>query len=89
MNNSTAKGPDWGHIVSVHRGDRWAIHRRMQELNIPCACPDDGTLRVDVNHPIALLLVHSVVRQIRASRQETMAWLERCWETQEVCTTVH
>jgi hypothetical protein len=58
--------PNWGQVIAVHRWDRWSIHHRLQELNIPCACPADGTLRVDVNHAIALLLVQSTVRQFTA-----------------------
>ncbi|MBE7382424.1 MAG: hypothetical protein F6J95_013565 [Leptolyngbya sp. SIO1E4] len=86
MNKSTSTAPDWGQVVSVHRGDRWSIYRRLQELNIPCICPADGTLRVEVNHAIALVLVHSTVRQFTTSRQVSRDWLERCWETQVPCT---
>lgn len=71
-----------GQTIAVHRWDRWSIHRRLQELDIPCDCPADGTLRVDVNGAIALVLVHSTVRQYVCSRQESMDWLERCWNTQ-------
>ncbi|WP_008319399.1 Asr1405/Asl0597 family protein [Leptolyngbya sp. PCC 6406] len=83
--NQSPTLPSWGQTVSVRRCDRWSIHRRLQELNIPCACPADGTLRVDVNHALALLLVRSAVRQFSTSRQEGIDWLERCWQTQEVC----
>ncbi len=89
MNKSAATAPNWGQVVSVHRGDRWSIHRRMQELNIPCNCPTDGTLRVDVNHAIALVLVHSAVRQIISPREDRVDWLERCWETRVVCPADH
>lgn len=77
--------PNWGQTVAVRRCDRWSIHRRLQELNIPCVCPADGTLRVEVNHAVALLLVHSAVRQFSISREEGVAWLERCWQTHELC----
>ncbi len=87
MNESTPTVPPWGQIVSVHRSYRWSIYRRLQELNIPCTCPADGTLRVDVDHAIALVLVHSAVRQCLSSRQDALDWLERCWQTQVVCTT--
>lgn len=89
MNKFASNAPSWGQIVSVHPGDRWSIHRRLQELNIPCACPADGTLRVDVNHAIALLLVYSTVQQFTATRQTSVDWLERCWQTRVVCTTNH
>ncbi|MGP1371799.1 MAG: Asr1405/Asl0597 family protein [Almyronema sp.] len=84
MNKPTTIAPNWGQVVSVHRGDRWSIYRRLQELNIPCACPADGTLRVEVNHAAALVLVHSTVRQFTAPRQEGVDWLERCWQVQSV-----
>lgn len=85
MNNSAAPAPDWGQLVSVHRCDRWSIYHRLQDLNIPCACPADGTLRVEVNHAVALLLVHSIVRQFITPRKETVDWLERCWVAQISC----
>jgi len=78
--------PNWGQIVSVQRGDRWSIYRRLQELDIPCACPADGTLRVEVNHAVGLFLVRSTVRQFLASRGESLDWLERCWENAAICS---
>lgn len=86
MNKSSSTIPEWGQVVSVHRGDRWSIKRRLQDLKIPCACPADGTLRVSVNHAIALVLVHSVVRRFTVPRQAGVEWLERCWGTQVTCT---
>ena len=75
------------HVVAVPRGERWSVKRRLQELHIACACPADGTLRVHVNDPVELMLIHSVVRRFTASRQAGAAWLERCWHTQVTCTT--
>lgn len=89
MSKSTTTTPNWGQLVSVQRWDRWSIYHRLQELNIPCACPNDGTLRVEVNDAIALLLVRSTVRQFTTSRQTSVDWLERCWETHVVCTAEH
>ncbi|MGD1898986.1 MAG: Asr1405/Asl0597 family protein [Phormidesmis sp.] len=77
-----------GPVVEVPRVDRWSINHRLQELNIPCACPADGTLRVNVNDAVALLLVNSVVRRFKAPRQAGVDWLERCWGTQVACPTV-
>ncbi|MDC0833260.1 hypothetical protein POG22_09605 [Geitlerinema sp. CS-897] len=76
-------------IISVHRSYRWSIYRRLQELNISCTCPADGTLRVHIDRAIALLLVHSVVQQCLLSRQESLDWLERCWQTQVACIENH
>ncbi|HLO50155.1 MAG TPA: hypothetical protein VK211_17200 [Kamptonema sp.] len=67
------------HVVSVSRIDRWQIYHRLQELMIPCWCPKDGSLRVEVQNGISALLLRSVVQQFVASRQEMVNWLERCW----------
>ncbi len=85
MNKSVAASLVWGHLVAVPRGNRWVIHRRLQELGIPCSCPTDGSLRVEVDHAVALVLVRSAVRQLLNSRAETLDWLERCWETRVSC----
>ncbi len=89
MDKSLSPALNWGQVVAVPRGERWSINRRLQELQISCACPTDGTLRVDVHHPVELMLVHSVVRQFTIPRQGGIAWLERCWKTQATCTTDH
>lgn len=89
MNESATLPANWGQVIPVRRWDRWSIHRRLQELNIPCACPIDGTLRVDVANPIDLLLVRSTVQQFTAPRQTSIDWLERCWETRVVCKAKH
>ena len=71
MNRFAALTPDQGQVVAVQRCDRWSIYRRLQELNIPCACPADGTLRVEVNDATALVLARSTIRQLgRASCRE-------------------
>ena len=64
--------------VEVARSDRWCIQQRLQELEIVCSCPADGTLQVEVDHAIAAVLVRSVVKQFLASRVELVDWLERC-----------
>ena len=76
-------------VVKISRGDseallqadRWIVYRRLQELMIPCWCPEDGSLWVEVNHGLAAILLRSTVQQLFASRQELVDWLERCWET--------
>ena len=78
-----------GQVIAVPLGERWSIKRRLQELHIACTCPADGTLRVTINAPVELLLVHSVVQRFTASRQASAAWLDRCWEAQVTCTTDH
>ncbi|QKD82743.1 hypothetical protein HPC62_11625 [Thermoleptolyngbya sichuanensis A183] len=83
--NSSSSVSGWGHMISVNRCDRWSIYYRLRDLNIPCACPADGTLRVEVNHALALLLVRSALFQFSCSRQERVDWLERCWRSREGC----
>lgn len=89
MNKSAPAAPGWGHIATVRRCDRWSIYYRLQELNVPCACPADGTLRVDANHATDLVLARSAIRQFLTCRREDVTWLERCWETQVVCYADH
>ncbi|MEM9008053.1 MAG: Asr1405/Asl0597 family protein [Cyanobacteria bacterium P01_F01_bin.86] len=89
MNKPTTLPSNWGQVISVQRCDRWSIHRRLQELNIPCACPSDGTLRVDIKNPTDLLLIRSTVQQFTAPRQTSVNWLERCWETRVFCKANH
>lgn len=67
-------------VVNVPRSDRWRVYHRLQELRIPCACPADGSLRVEVNHGLAVILVRSTVQQFCAPRQELVDWLDRCWQ---------
>ena len=89
MNKCAALSPNQGQVVAVQRCDRWSIYRRLQELNIPCACPADGTLRVEVSHATALVLARSTILQFTTSRQVGVDWLERCWDTQVACQTNH
>ncbi|WP_404784489.1 Asr1405/Asl0597 family protein [Altericista sp. CCNU0014] len=68
-------------IVAIAQPDRWQVCYRLRELQIPCTCPADGTLRVAVDHAIALLLVRSTIQQFTASRRDLLDWLERCWQS--------
>ncbi|MEM0979558.1 MAG: Asr1405/Asl0597 family protein [Cyanobacteria bacterium P01_H01_bin.58] len=89
MNKSELTISEAAQVVSVQRCDRWSVHHRLQELNIPCACPADGTLRVEVNNATALVLARSAIRQFLTSRQEDVDWLERCWGTQVLAKADH
>lgn len=71
-----------GQIVMIPRYDRWSLYRRLQELQIPCVCCPDGSLRADVSHGLALVLLRSAVQQLTASRAELVSWLSRCWAIQ-------
>ncbi|AFY89981.1 Asr1405/Asl0597 family protein [Chroococcidiopsis thermalis] len=66
-------------VVEIPVSDRWRIYHRLQELSIPCCCPADGSLVVEVNSAIAAFLVRSTVQHFLATRQELLDWLERCW----------
>lgn len=89
MNNALCLTPMSFAVSSIQRCDRWSIHHRLQELNITCACPADGTLRVEVNHALDLVLTRSAVRQFITSRQDNIDWLDRCWSTPVLSTTDH
>lgn len=67
-------------IIQIARCDRWQLHQRLQELGIQCGHTETGQLWVEVNDPIAMLQIRSVVRQLTSSRQELAYWLESCWQ---------
>jgi hypothetical protein len=67
-------------VLSISRCDRWQAHQRLLELGIPCQCEAEGFLRVEVNSPLALVQLQSVVQQFTASRQDLLGWLEACWQ---------
>jgi hypothetical protein len=66
-------------VVKINRSDRWSVYRRLQELNIPCWCPPDGTLWIEIEHCIHAILIRSTIQQFVSSRLELTDWLERCW----------
>jgi hypothetical protein len=66
--------------VTVLQGDRWIVYHRLQELMIPCWCPEDGLLWVEIKHSNHAILLRSVIQQFMASRPQLVDWLERCWE---------
>lgn len=66
-------------VLQIPLSDRWRIYHRLQELMIPCSCPPDGSLRVQVNSLLAAILIRSTVMQFLSPRQELVTWLERCW----------
>lgn len=66
--------------ITVPPGVRWCLCHRLKELDICATCPKDGTLQVEISHPVALVQLWSVVQQATTSRQEKLHWLERCWQ---------
>ncbi|MDJ0674535.1 MAG: hypothetical protein QNJ36_03895 [Calothrix sp. MO_167.B42] len=67
-------------IIDIPISDRWQIYHRLQELQIRCWCPVDGSLRVQARSYIDVILIRSTVMQFTASRQELINLLARCWE---------
>lgn len=67
-------------IVQIPYDQRWQIYHRLQELNIPCSCLEDGSLQVQINNWIAAILLRSTVIQCTVSRRSLIDWLERCWQ---------
>ncbi|MEO1376675.1 MAG: Asr1405/Asl0597 family protein [Cyanobacteria bacterium J06635_10] len=67
-------------IVQIPYFLRWQIYHRLQELEIPCYCREDGSLQVQLNSWIAAILLRSIVIQFTASRLSLIDWLERCWQ---------
>ncbi|BAZ14367.1 hypothetical protein NIES4071_62100 [Calothrix sp. NIES-4071] len=66
-------------IINIPFAERWQIYHRLQELTIPCWCPDDGSLRVYINSVLTAILVRSTLMQFFANRAELIDWLEQCW----------
>lgn len=85
MYESTRPDAFISQVTKISRSDRWLLHRRLQELTIPCWCPDDGSLWVAVENCIHAILLRSTVQQIVAPRGELVDWLNRCWETPVPC----
>jgi hypothetical protein len=75
MNNSSKP-----QIVEINWSDRWQIYNRLQALEIACICKSDRPLQVYYNNPYAAVRIWSVAKQFTAKRQESLDWLERCWQ---------
>lgn len=69
-----------GQVIAIDRSRRWQICQRLQELDIFCECLADGSLRVLVNTPVALLQLRSVLQQESLSPRTLADQLERCWQ---------
>lgn len=67
-------------VLTIARSDRWQVHQRLQDLHIPCTCAADGTLHVEIHHPLDIVQLRSVVHQLTAPRAHLFTWLERCWQ---------
>ncbi|MDX2096679.1 MAG: hypothetical protein SFW36_02800 [Leptolyngbyaceae cyanobacterium bins.59] len=69
--------------ILISRCDRWQFQQRLQDLEIPVDCQEDGSVWVDVSHPVTILQIRSVLQQLTASRQELVDWLNQCWQTKD------
>lgn len=67
-------------VIKINRSDRWRVYHRLQELDISCWCPKDGTLWIEIDGWIEAILLRSTLQQFDRSRYELTSWLERCWE---------
>lgn len=60
--------------------DRWRMFRRLQELDIACACAYDQPLRLRSLDPLSLVQLWSICRQCRCDRDALVDWLTTCWQ---------
>lgn len=68
------------HAIEVNRADRWAVCHRLQELGISCCCSTNFSLQVNIASSTAAIQLWSVVKQVTASRNELVRWLNNCWD---------
>ncbi|MDZ7956766.1 MAG: hypothetical protein RMY34_02465 [Aulosira sp. DedQUE10] len=67
------------HILEVNWADRWQVYQRLQELDVPCLCESNQPLQVEINSPLAIVQLWSVMRQFSVSRQDIISSLEKSW----------
>lgn len=67
--------------LRISRSDRWQVSQRLSELGISSTCLQDGTLEVEVDSPVTVIQVRSVLTQFTAPRAQLLDWLERCWQS--------
>lgn len=71
-------------VLQIPLCDCWCIYYRLQELNIKSSCPPDGSLRLQINSWLEVILLRSILMQFLADRQELVEWLEFCWDNKNV-----
>jgi hypothetical protein len=69
------------YVIGVNWADRWQVYQRLQELDIPCGCETNQPLQVEINSPLAVIQLWSVMQQFTASRQELIWTLKRSWQS--------
>lgn len=65
-------------IHSIPHTDRWYVYQRLCELDIYVECFKDGALYVQVDSPMTLIQVWSVIYRFTAVHQRLVDRLERC-----------
>lgn len=78
--SSSNRQADRNAILEIQSEHRWPIYHRLQSLDISCWCSVYKPLQVQLDSPLVLIQVQQVIRQITASRQDLMDWLEVCWQ---------
>ncbi len=66
------------HVIDVSLVDRWQVCQRLNELDISCHCQSNQPLQVEIPNPQIAIQVWSVVRQVKASRQDLICHLQDC-----------
>jgi hypothetical protein len=66
--------------ITVKWAYRWEVFRRLQALEIDCQCSTNEPLLVNLNSPMTLIQVWSVIRQSTAERHQLIDWLNDCWK---------
>ena len=81
MISNTPEHPSEIHqIIERGRAEKWQIYHRLQELQINCQCAGDCPLKVQCHTVQDVIQLWSVVKQISSSRQQSIDWLQLCWE---------
>lgn len=79
--NYTDLQPLTAPVLTIYRSDRWQICHRLQELQISADCLPNGQLQVEIQCPIDILQLRSVIQGATASRADLLDWLKRCWQS--------
>ncbi|MBC5794428.1 MAG: Asr1405/Asl0597 family protein [Sphaerospermopsis kisseleviana] len=66
------------HVIDVSWSERWQVYQRLNELDIPCHCQSNQPLQVEITNPQIAIQVWSVVRQVKAYRQDLICHLKDC-----------
>ena len=76
--NFSKNHPDSALTILVECENRWRVYRRLLELGIPCWCTGYQPLQVQIESPLAIAQLWSVVKQVTMPRQHLVDWLEAC-----------